>query len=277
MGRTTALIGVGALGVILGAMVGYLWAGDNAKENQALSASNAALSQNLAAEKQAHADTQSVLETLKQSAMAGGPLDTNAKKFGYAVGLQLGDNLKNQGIVKLQVGAVAQGIQDYLDGKDLKVTPEQMQEAVAAYQQELLEERIALAKKNRDAANAFLNENKGREGVVVLDSGVQYKVVADGVGENPTETDTVTVHYRGFLIDGTEFDNSFDRGEPTVLEIGQVIPGWQETLQLMKVGSKWKVWIPSDLAYGLRGAGNKIGPNEMLTFDIELISIKDDG
>lgn len=204
-------------------------------------------------------------------------LESPAQRFSYAVGLQLGDNLRKQGLVKLDLEALTQGIEDFLAGRDPKLTPQEMQEAYTAYQQILLEERIALAKKNNEAEKSFLEENKSREGVIVLDSGVQYKVVTAGDGDSPTETDTVSVHYRGFLIDGTEFDSSFSRGEPTEIEVAKVIPGWQQTLQLMKVGSRWKVWIPAELAYGLRGAGQKIGPNEMLSFDIELISIKDDG
>lgn len=210
------------------------------------------------------------------AAQESAKLETPAQKFSYTVGLQLGDNLMNQGLANLDMDALAQGIQDQLAGRDPRLTSEEMQEAVAAYQQILLEERIALAKKNNDAAKTFLEENGTREGVTVLKSGVQYRIVSPGGGEHPTETDTVLVHYRGYLIDGTEFDSSFSRGEPTELEISKVIVGWQQTLQLMKVGAKWKVWIPPDLAYGLRGAGNKIGPNEMLSFDIELISIKGD-
>jgi FKBP-type peptidyl-prolyl cis-trans isomerase FklB len=204
-------------------------------------------------------------------------LETNVQKFSYAIGLQLGDNLKNQGILDLDERAVAQGIRDYLDGNELKLTPEDVQQAVAAYQQDMMKKRLALAEKNREAAESFLEENAKQSDVVVLDSGVQYKVVEKGTGETPTETDIVLVHYRGYLLDGSEFDSSFSRGQPTELEIAQVIPGWQQTLQLMKVGAKWKVWIPADLAYGLRGAGSKIGPNEMLHFDIELLKIKEDG
>lgn len=204
-------------------------------------------------------------------------LESNVQKFSYAVGLQLGDNLKNQGILDLDVDALASGIRDYLEGADLKLTAEEIQQAVAAYQQEMLEERLALAEENREAGEAFLKKNGKRDGVVVLESGVQYEVVEKGAGEKPTETDIVVVNYRGYLLDGSEFDSSFSRGQPTELEIAQVIPGWQQTLQLMQVGAKWKVWIPSDLAYGLRGAGNKIGPNELLHFDIELVSIKADG
>ncbi len=204
-------------------------------------------------------------------------LDSNVRKFSYAIGLQLGDNLKSQGILNLDEKALALGIRDYLDGNDLKLTPEDIQQAVAAYQQEMMKERLVLAEKNRDAGETFLEKNGQRDGVVVLESGVQYEVLEKGTGENPAETDIVVVHYRGYLLDGSEFDSSFSRGEPTELEIAQVIPGWQQTLQLMKVGSKWKVWIPSDLAYGLRGAGNKIGPNEMLHFNIELLRIKEEG
>ncbi len=204
-------------------------------------------------------------------------LESNVEKFSYAIGLQLGDNLKSQGIMDLDVDAVALGIRDYLEGADLKLSPDDIQQAVVAYQQEMMEQRLALAKQNREAGESFLEKNGKREGVVVLDSGVQYEVVENGTGENPTETDVVMVHYRGYLLDGSEFDSSFSRGEPTELEVAQVIAGWQQTLQLMKVGSKWRVWIPSDLAYGLRGAGNKIGPNELLHFDIELLSIKEDG
>jgi len=204
-------------------------------------------------------------------------LESNSQKFAYYIGLRLGDNLKNQGLLKLDVEAVALGIRDFLDSAEPRLTNEEMQGAVAAYQQQMQEERLAIAEKNRDAGKAFLEENKSREGVLVLESGVQYQVIAPGTGEKPTETDKVTVHYRGFLLDGTEFDSSFSRNEPTELEIAQVIAGWQETIKRMKVGAKWKVWIPSDLAYGLRGAGSKIGPNETLSFDIELLSIKEGG
>lgn len=215
--------------------------------------------------------------SLAAAAQETAKLESDKQKFSYAVGIQLGDNLKNQGLLDLDVDALALGIRDYLEGADLRLTPEDIQNAVAAYQQEQLEARLALAEENRDAGAAFLEKNAKRDEVVVLDSGVQYEIVEEGTGESPTETDVVMVHYRGYLLDGSEFDSSYSRGEPTELEIAQVIAGWQQTLQLMKVGATWKVWIPSDLAYGLRGAGNKIGPNEMLHFDIQLLSIKGDG
>lgn len=221
-----------------------------------------------------HAVLALVLVTVPAFAEEPKKLETNAQKFSYAVGLQLADNLKNQGLVTLDIDALALGIRDFLEGEDLRLTPDEIQAAVAAYQQELMEERLALATKNREAEEAFLTENKQRDSVVALESGVQYEVIEEGTGESPTETDRVMVHYRGFLLDGTEFDSSHNRGEATELEISEVITGWQQVLQLMKVGAHWKVWIPADLAYGLRGAGNKIGPNEMLSFDIELISIE---
>jgi FKBP-type peptidyl-prolyl cis-trans isomerase FklB len=173
----------------------------------------------------------------------------------------------------LDTEAIAMAIEDVLRGNDLRVSMEDMQVAATAYQNELNAEKLAAGAENQAAGEKFLEENSDREGVVVLDSGLQYRIVKAGTGESPTETDTVTVHYRGRLLDGTEFDSSYGRGQPTELGVGQVIPGWQEALQLMPVGSKWEVWIPASLAYGSQGAGS-IGPNETLHFDIELIEIK---
>jgi len=148
-----------------------------------------------------------------------------------------------------------------------------MRVAATAYQNELNSEKLAAAEKNKVAGDKFLEGNSAREGIVVLESGLQYRVVESGAGESPTETDTVVVHYRGRLLDGTEFDSSYSRGEPAEFGVGQVIPGWQQALQLMPVGSKWEVWIPASLAYGTEGTGG-IGPNETLHFEIELIEIK---
>jgi len=150
---------------------------------------------------------------------------------------------------------------------------EEMQVAAVAYQNELKTEKLAAGDKNKAAGEKFLEENSTREGIVVLDSGVQYRIIESGNGGSPTETDSVVVHYRGRLLDGSEFDSSYSRGQPAELGVGQVIPGWQQALQLMPVGSKWEVWIPASLAYGTQGAGS-IGPNETLHFDIELIEIK---
>jgi len=201
------------------------------------------------------------------------PLTTNAQKFSYGIGLQIGQQLKRQGMSGLDTEAIAMAIEDVLRGNDLRVSMEDMQVAATAYQNELNAEKLAAGAENKAAGEKFLEENSEREGVVVLDSGLQYRIVKAGTGESPTETDTVSVHYRGRLLDGTEFDSSYGRGQPTELGVGQVIPGWQEALQLMPVGSKWEVWIPASLAYGTQGAGS-IGPNETLHFDIELIEIK---
>ncbi len=206
-------------------------------------------------------------------AQASKPLTTNVERFSYGVGLQIGQQLKRQGLSGIDPRAITMAIEDVLAGRDLRVSMDDMRVAATAYQNELNAEKFAKAEKNKVAGDQFLEGNSAREGVVVLDSGLQYRIVESGAGESPVETDTVLVHYRGRLLDGTEFDSSYDRGEPAEFGVGQVIPGWQQALQLMPVGSKWEVWIPASLAYGTEGTGG-IGPNETLHFDIELIKIK---
>ncbi len=201
------------------------------------------------------------------------PLATNVEKFSYGVGLQIGQQLKSQGLSGVDTRAIAMAIEDVLKGRGLRVSMDEMRVAATAYQNAVNAEKLAAGEKNKAAGVKFLEENSTREGVVVLDSGLQYRVVESGTGESPTETDTVVVHYRGRLLDGTEFDSSYGRGQPTEFGVGQVIPGWQQALQLMPSGSKWEVWIPASLAYGTQGTGN-IGPNQTLHFDIELIEIK---
>ncbi len=201
------------------------------------------------------------------------PLTTNVEKFSYGVGLQIAQQLKRQGLSSVDPRAIAMAIEDVLEGRGLRVSMDDLRVATTAYQAELNVAKRAATEKNKAAGAKFLEENSTREGVVVLDSGVQYRVVESGTGESPTQSDTVLVHYRGRLLDGTEFDSSYGRGQPTELGVGQVIPGWQQVLQLMPAGSKWEVWIPASLAYGTQGAGS-IGPNETLYFDIELIEIK---
>jgi FKBP-type peptidyl-prolyl cis-trans isomerase FklB len=201
------------------------------------------------------------------------PLESNAEKFSYGIGLQIGQQLKKQGLAGVDTEAIAMAIEDVLKGNELRVSMEDMQVAATAYQNELNAKKIAAGAENKASGEKFLEENGARDEVVVLDSGLQYRIVEAGEGESPTETDTVKVHYRGRLLDGTEFDSSYSRGQPAELGVGQVIPGWQEALQLMPVGAKWEVWIPASLAYGDQGAGS-IGPNETLHFDIELLEIK---
>ena len=201
------------------------------------------------------------------------PLTTNAEKFSYGIGLQIAQQLQKQQLSVVDPRAIALAIEDVLKGRELRVTMEEMQVAAVAYQNELKAEKLAAGDENKAAGDKFLEENSTREGIVVLDSGVQYRIIESGNGGSPTETDSVVVHYRGRLLDGSEFDSSYSRGQPAELGVGQVIPGWQQALQLMPVGSKWEVWIPASLAYGTQGAGS-IGPNETLHFDIELIEIK---
>lgn len=203
------------------------------------------------------------------------PLDNTVQRFSYAIGLNIARNLQQQGITELDAAAFALAIQDMLEGREPRISGGQMQAALEEYQQQMMQTRTKQATKNEQEGAQFLAMNRDAEGVVELGSGVQYRVMQAGDGERPAETDTVIVHYRGRLLDGTEFDSSYSRGQPTELGVSQVIPGWQEALQLMPVGSRWQVWIPGGLAYGPRGAGAAIGPNATLHFEIELVAIKD--
>ncbi len=203
-------------------------------------------------------------------------LKTDKQKFSYTAGYQIGQNLKRQNL-DLDTKAFSQGTQDAISGKPAQLKPEEMQAAVQNQQKKDMEKQEALAKKNLDAGQAFLEANKKKEGVTATASGLQYKILAEGKGKQPKSTDTVVAHYRGTLINGTEFDSSYQRNEPATFPVQGVIKGWQEVLPLMKEGAKWQVYIPSDLGYGPRGAGGAIGPNEVLIFDIELLSVKEAG
>ena len=200
-------------------------------------------------------------------------LETNVQKFSYGVGLQVAQQLQRQGLTDVDAKAIALAIEDVMQGREMRVTLQELRAAATAYQQELEAEKLVAAEKNKATGEAFLKENGARKDVVVLDSGLQYRIIESGDGEPPTATDTVVVHYIGRLLNGEEFDSSYLRGKPQELGVADVIPGWQEALMLMPVGSKWEVWIPASLAYGADGAGT-IGPNQTLHFDIELIEIK---
>jgi FKBP-type peptidyl-prolyl cis-trans isomerase FklB len=202
-------------------------------------------------------------------------LKTDKQKFSYTVGFQLGQNLKRQNL-DLDSKIVAEGIQHALTGATPKMSQEEMHASIQAYQKKEQEKVAALAKKNLDASHAFLEANKKKPGVVTLPDGLQYKVITEGKGKKPKATDTVVANYRGTLINGNEFDSSYKRNKPATFPVEGVIKGWQEVLPLMKEGSKWQVYIPPELAYGEHGAGNAIGPNEALIFDIELISIQNE-
>lgn len=204
---------------------------------------------------------------------AGG-LKTDKQKFSYTAGYQIGQNLKRQNL-DLDSRTFSQGVQDAIGNAKPRLKPEEMQAAFQAQQKKDMEKQAAAAKKNLDAGQAFLEANKKKEGVTTTASGLQYKIITEGKGKQPKSTDSVVAHYRGTLINGTEFDSSYQRNEPATFPVGGVIKGWQEVLPLMKEGAKWQVYIPSDLAYGPRGAGGEIGPNEVLIFDIELLSVKE--
>jgi FKBP-type peptidyl-prolyl cis-trans isomerase FklB len=204
-------------------------------------------------------------------------LKTDNEKVSYSIGLDIGANFKRQS-VELDSKALAAGIADGLSGAKPALSEDEIRKVLADFQTQMRDRAVAASQKaadeNKKKGEAFLAGNKKQKGVVVLPSGLQYKVVKEGKGAKPKATDTVSVHYRGTLVDGTEFDSSIKRGEPAEFPVNQVIKGWTEALQLMPVGSKWELAIPSDLAYGAQGAGAEIGPNSTLVFEVELLEIK---
>lgn len=207
------------------------------------------------------------------SAADAAKLDTEEQKIGYTIGHQIGQDLKRSGM-PIEVNALSQAIKDVLSGAKPAMTEAEMKTAMEALQAKQMKAQTEIGEKNKKAGEAFLEANKKKEGVVVLPSGMQYKVLTKGTGKKPTAKDTVSVNYRGTLIDGKEFDSSYTRGQPATFPVSGVIKGWQDLLPMMPVGSKWQVFIPADLAYGARGAGPDIGSNSTLVFDIELLEIK---
>ena len=203
-------------------------------------------------------------------------LKTEKEKLSYSMGVATGMQMKRQSM-DVDADMFAKGLKDAVSGGTLMMTEPQVQETLMKFQQDMAakqaEKTKLQAEANKKEGEAFLAENKKKEGVKTLPSGLQYKVITEGKGKMPKETDTVTTHYRGTLIDGTEFDSSHKRGQPATFPVKGVIKGWTEALQLMKEGSKWQLFIPAELAYGERGAGQTIGPNATLIFDVELISI----
>lgn len=203
-------------------------------------------------------------------------LKTQKEKNSYAVGMSMAASIKMNAI-DVDVDALVQGIRDSISGGKMLMTEEQARETVTALQKDLqakMQEKAKVqAVKNKKEGEEFLAKNRGKEGVKTLPDGLQYKVITEGKGKTPSATDTVTVNYRGTLIDGTEFDSSYKRGEPATFPVNGVIRGWTEALQLMKEGSKWQLFIPPSLAYGERGAGSAIGPNATLIFEVELIKV----
>ena len=198
-------------------------------------------------------------------------------KASYSIGYDIGETFKKQKI-ELNLDALMSGMKEALAGKDATMSKEERDKTLQAFQKEMMEKQVAASKeaatKNQAEGEKFLAENKNKEGVKTTASGLQYKVLKEGSGASPKETDTVVTNYRGTLIDGTEFDSSYKRNEPASFPVNRVIKGWTEALQLMKPGAKYQLFIPSSLAYGERGAGQLIGPNATLIFEVELLSIK---
>lgn len=202
---------------------------------------------------------------------------TELERLSYALGLSMGNNFKSSGIEEMNIKEFAEGVAAVFEGTQPKMSYDEAKNVIREFFTALEEKQNAAAAKmgevNKAAGEAFLAENAKRPEVKTTESGLQYEVITEGNGDKPAASDTVVVHYTGTLIDGTVFDSSVERGTPATFGVTQVIPGWVEALQLMQVGAKWRLYIPSDLAYGPRGAGGAIGPNSTLIFDVELLQI----
>jgi FKBP-type peptidyl-prolyl cis-trans isomerase FklB len=205
-------------------------------------------------------------------------LKTQKDKVSYAIGLNIGKSLRKDS-VDVDPAIFVRGLRDAISGAKTLLTEEEMKSVMTTLQGELRKQQEETARAageiNKKAGEAFLADNKTKDGVVTLPSGLQYKIITAGTGPKPAATDSVVCNYRGTLIDGTEFDSSYKRGQPATFPVIGVIKGWTEAVQLMPVGSKWQLFVPSDLAYGDRGAGPDIGPNATLIFEVELLSIQD--
>lgn len=256
----------------------------NARAQQTPAATPAQPSQPASSQAAAPAKTQSATAAKKTTTTAkpatGLALTTQKQKTSYALGMKIGSDLKRQGVAaSVDPATTARGLKDALAGSKLLLTDDEVKTILMQLQTQVRANQEAKAKEAsgpaRKAGEAFLAENKSKEGVVTLPSGMQYKILTAGTGPKPTASDTVTCNYRGTLINGKEFDSSYKRGQPASFPVSGVIKGWTEALQLMTVGSKWQLFIPPDLAYGDRGAGGDIGPGETLIFEVELISIGD--
>ncbi len=219
-----------------------------------------------------------LLAATAATAQENQPLKSKKERISYIIGMDIGNNFKKQSI-EVEPDVLARGIKDALSGAKPLMSDAEIREIMTAFEKEVRakqeEMRKTLGEKNKKEGEQFLAENKKKEGVQTLASGLEYKVMKAGTGKKPLATDMVTVQYRGTLIDGTEFDSSYRRGQPATLQVNGVIPGWKEALQLMQEGAKWQLFIPSALAYGERGAGPQIGPNATLIFEVELISVQE--
>jgi FKBP-type peptidyl-prolyl cis-trans isomerase FklB len=221
----------------------------------------------------------SVMLVATTSAFAAEPavsLQSDTDRVSYSIGTDIGTSLKKMG-AEIDVDKLAAGLRDALTGSKLQLTPEEIATTMQTFQtkarEKVMAQRQEAASKAVKEGADFLEANKKKDGVVTLPSGLQYKVIKQGDGVKPTASDTVKTHYRGTLVDGTEFDSSYKRNEPATFPVNGVIKGWTEALRLMPVGSKWQLVIPANLAYGEQGAGADIPPNSVLVFDIELLEI----
>ncbi len=192
-------------------------------------------------------------------------------KISYAIGMSMASNLMNSGLRNIEVESFVKAFTEVINNESTSMSPEEANQTLQEYFSKQQEEML---NKNLETGIAFLEENSKKDNVVSLPSGLQYEILTEGNGPKPKATESVKCHYHGTLLDGTVFDSSVQRGEPAVFVVNQVIKGWVEALQLMSVGSKWKLFIPSNLAYGSQGAGNSIEPNSTLIFEVELLGIE---
>jgi FKBP-type peptidyl-prolyl cis-trans isomerase FklB len=203
-------------------------------------------------------------------------LKTEKDRISYSIGMDIGNNFKKQSL-DIDPDILTKGIKDALSGSKPLMTEQETIETMTNLRKQVMAKQAEMMKEagtqNKVKGDKFLAENKKKDGVITLPSGLQYKIINKGSGDSPKLTDEVSVNYRGTLIDGTEFDSSYRRGKPATFKVNAVISGWTEALQIMKPGSKWQLYIPSSLAYGERGAGRDIGPNAALIFDVELLSV----
>ncbi len=222
------------------------------------------------------AKPKTTLNPADKPAVAASGLATPEAKLGYAMGQDIGRRLKDMG-APIDIKVFAKGVEDALKGNPPQQSEEESSKTMETFFGKLKAEQARKAQeagdKNLKEGESFFKENGAKKGVVTTQSGLQYTVLQEGTGPSPKSTDTVTVNYRGTLLDGTEFDSSYKRGQPVTFEVSHIIPGWIEGLQLMKAGGKYRLFVPAKLAYGERGAGQAIGPNAALIFDVELISI----
>ena len=206
-------------------------------------------------------------------------LDNPTNRVSYCIGVDLGKSFKRGG-VEINADVMLQGVKDQMSGGKLLLTEDELRATMTSFQKDMQQKQMQSMRTagidNKTQGDAFMATNKTKEGVVTLPSGLQYKIIKAGEGKKPAATDMVECQYRGTLIDGTEFDSSYKRGQPATFKLNQVIPGWTEALQLMPVGAKWQLFIPPQLAYGMRGSGPVIGPNATLIFEVELLGIKEE-